>query len=333
MMKRPNLKMAATLLTCGAFLCSSCIGSFGLHSRLLSWNQNIDDNKFVNELAFFALAVVQAYTVSWLADAIILNSVEFWTGTNPMASIGEVKKGIAEEEALDYALSQVNNVSKKRLLGSLESMKARLLELEPPQEGEKRKSPFWEMMAKESRASAQKANNYSGIYMSYSLSSSRQALKAEPYLICPSENSDYVKVVHNSAYNLTHYGTCLFSNHQNAYLFFNEREAPQIALFTIYLQLPMYDFPHLLKGLYLSLDYNRNPIARRILFVKHSDSTSMDDFLELKGRIIPQEELTDELLPYYNYTCQKEDCIKTCSVPSPRLDASDLEREKKLLEI
>lgn len=92
MMKKPNVKMAATLLTCGAFLCSSCIGSFGLHSRLLSWNQNIDDNKFVNELAFFALAVVQAYTVSWLADAIILNSVEFWTGTNPMASIGEVKK-------------------------------------------------------------------------------------------------------------------------------------------------------------------------------------------------------------------------------------------------
>ena len=91
MVKRPNLKMAATLLTCGAFLCSSCIGSFGLHSRLLSWNQNIDDNKFVNELAFFALAVVQAYTVSWLADAIILNSVEFWTGTNPMASIGDIK--------------------------------------------------------------------------------------------------------------------------------------------------------------------------------------------------------------------------------------------------
>lgn len=41
--------------------------------------------------------------------------------------IGEVKKGIAEEEALDYALSQVNNVSKKRLLGNLEDMKERLL--------------------------------------------------------------------------------------------------------------------------------------------------------------------------------------------------------------
>ena len=247
--------------------------------------------------------------------------------------IEQVKKGTDEEEALDYALSQVNNVSKKRLLGSLKELKERLYELEPVQATGQKSNPVLTMLTEEMARSTQDAYNYNGIYISYSLSSSRQALKAEPYLICPSENNEYVKVVHNSAYNITHYGTCLFSNHQNAYLFFNEREAPQIALFTIYLQLPMYDFPHMLKGLYLSLDYNRNPIARRILFVKYSDSTSIDDFLELKGRIIPQEELTDELLPYYNYTCQKEDCIKTCSVPSPRLDATDLEREKKLLEI
>ena len=94
-----------------------------------------------------------------------------------------------------------------------------------------------------------------------------------------------------SAYNTTHTGVALFNNHQTAYLLFNEREMPQIALFTIYLQLPMYDFPYQLKGLYLSLDYNRNPIARRIVFVKHSDSTALEDFLELKGRLVPREEL------------------------------------------
>ena len=166
--------------------------------------------------------------------------------------------------------------------------------------------------------SAQEVYNYSGIYISYSLSSSSNALKVEPYLITPADSNDHVKVVHN---------------HQNAYIFFNEREAPQLALFTIYLQLPMYDFPHLLKGLYLCLDYNRNPIARRILFIKHSDSTSMDDFLELKGQLIPQDQLTDEQRPYYNYTCQPGDFIKTCSVPSPLLNEKDLERETRMLEI
>ena len=247
--------------------------------------------------------------------------------------IGEVKKGIAEVEALDYALSQVNNVANKRLLGNLEDMKERLFELEPPQGGEKRKSPFWDMMARESQVSAQEAYNYSGIYISYSLSSAADALKVEPYLITASENNEYVRVVHMSAYNTPHSGVGLFNNHTSSYILFNERESPELALFTIYLQLPMYDFPKMLKGLYLCLDYNRNPIARRILFVKHSDSTDMDDFLALKGEIIPKEQIPDDLLPYYNYTCQPGDFIKTCTVPSPSLDTQDLEREKKMLEL
>ena len=155
------------------------------------------------------------------------------------------------------------------------------------------------MMARESQVSAQEAYNYSGIYISYSLSSAADALKVEPYLITASENNEYVRVVHMSAYNTTHSGVGLFNNHTSSYILFNERESPELALFTIYLQLPMYDFPKMLKGLYLCLDYNRNPIARRILFVKHSDSTDMDDFLALKGEIIPKEQIPDDLLPYY----------------------------------
>lgn len=247
--------------------------------------------------------------------------------------IGCIKKGNNEEEALDYALSQVNNVSKKRLLGNLKELKEQLYALEPAVATGQKENPFLDMLSEEMLRSVQDAYNYSGIYISYSLSSSTNALKVEPYLITTSENNGYVKVVHMSAYNTTHFGTGIFSNHQNSYIIFNERESPQMALFTIYLQLPMCDFPHMLKGLYLCLDYNRNPIARRILFIKHSDSTGMDDFLELKGTIIPKEELTEEQIPYYNYTCQPGDYIKTCSVPSPLFNEKDLEREKKMLEI
>ena len=85
------------------------------------------------------------------------------------------------------------------------------------------------MMARESQVSAQEAYNYSGIYISYSLSSAADALKVEPYLIESSEDNTYVKVTHMSAYNTTHRGVGLFNNHQNGYIFFNEREAPQMA--------------------------------------------------------------------------------------------------------
>ena len=30
--------------------------------------------------------------VAYLADALVINSIEFWSGSNPMANVGDVKK-------------------------------------------------------------------------------------------------------------------------------------------------------------------------------------------------------------------------------------------------
>ena len=54
---------------------------------------------------------------------------------------------------------------------------------------------------------------------------------------------------------------------------------------------------------------------------------------EVKRGIIPKGKIPEELMPYYDYTCQTGDFIKTCTVPSPSLDAQDLKREKKMLEL
>lgn len=90
-MKKGNLKLAATVMICGAFLFSSCIGSFGLHSKLTNWNQGIG-TKFVNELVYLACNIIPIYPVCYLADALVINSIEFWSGSNPMANVGDVKK-------------------------------------------------------------------------------------------------------------------------------------------------------------------------------------------------------------------------------------------------
>lgn len=90
--------------------------------------------------------------------------------------IGCIKKGNNEEEALDYALSQVNNVSKKRLLGNLKELKEQLYALEPAVATGQKENPFLDMLSEEMLRSVQDAYNYSGIYISYSLSSSTNAL-------------------------------------------------------------------------------------------------------------------------------------------------------------
>ena len=63
---------------------TSCIGSFQLTNKLLSWNKTIG-NKFVNELVFVAFWILPVYEVSGLADILVLNSIEFWSGNNPVA--------------------------------------------------------------------------------------------------------------------------------------------------------------------------------------------------------------------------------------------------------
>ena len=81
--------MAAIALA-GTLLFSSCIGSFNLSKKVLAWNQTID-NKFVNEVVFVALWIVPVYEVCMLADILVINSIEFWSGENPVEA-GIVKK-------------------------------------------------------------------------------------------------------------------------------------------------------------------------------------------------------------------------------------------------
>lgn len=88
-MKKINLKLATALL-CGTMLFSSCVGSFSLFNRVAQWNNSLGD-KFVNELVFLALNIVPVYGVAYVADALVINSIEFWSGSNPMANIGTVK--------------------------------------------------------------------------------------------------------------------------------------------------------------------------------------------------------------------------------------------------
>ena len=74
--------MAATV----AF--SSCIGSFGLFNKVLDWNKGIS-NKFVNEVVFILIS--PAYAVCGVVDLLVLNTVEFWSGSNPVAKVGHVE--------------------------------------------------------------------------------------------------------------------------------------------------------------------------------------------------------------------------------------------------
>lgn len=82
-MKKRYISVALILTVAGSLSLNSCIGSFGLTNSVLSWNNQVG-SKFVNELVFFAFWVLPVYEVTGLADLLVLNSIEFWSGNNPM---------------------------------------------------------------------------------------------------------------------------------------------------------------------------------------------------------------------------------------------------------
>ena len=82
-MKKYKIAVGAILLAGASFTFTSCIGSFALTNKVLDWNRQVS-NKFVNELVFFAFWILPVYEVTALADVLVINSIEFWSGSNPM---------------------------------------------------------------------------------------------------------------------------------------------------------------------------------------------------------------------------------------------------------
>jgi hypothetical protein len=83
MKKIRTIVMIALIAVMGVAL-TGCYGSFAMVKKVHTWNGTVG-NKFVNEAVFLVLNIIPVYPVCAFVDVIILNSVEFWTGSNPMA--------------------------------------------------------------------------------------------------------------------------------------------------------------------------------------------------------------------------------------------------------
>lgn len=83
-MQRPH-RMAACALAV-ALVASGCYGPFTLTRKVYNWNGQVSSDRWIVEGVFLLCILVPVYSLSSAADAIIFNSVEFWTGKSILAS-------------------------------------------------------------------------------------------------------------------------------------------------------------------------------------------------------------------------------------------------------
>lgn len=96
-MKKTTLVIMSALVVFTTSL-QSCIGSFTLTKKVYEFNKGVGD-KWIQELVFLVLCAIPVYSIAVFVDAVILNLIEFWTGSNPMSmNEGDIeiqyKKGI-----------------------------------------------------------------------------------------------------------------------------------------------------------------------------------------------------------------------------------------------
>lgn len=246
-----------------------------------------------------------------------------------------INQGLPTDRALDDSLAQVNNLSRRKFFELIDSL-AQSLEhsgvslLSSSAEGDL----IFDDLKKEALRHRGKTFNYCGFYLGYSRSSYKNALKIEPMLILPPDRgATMYRVACMNAQNQIYWGSGLFTDHQISYLFFNEQLNLQLGLKVVYMQLPMFDRPRMVKGIYLAHDYSRNPIARRVVYIKQDD-ISLEEFERLSVEVRESSELTAEELSYFRYTSQKGDYIHSLmSLSSPEADAQELEYEKRVLNL
>ena len=107
-MKKISLKGAVCLIA-GSFLLNSCmVGSFGLFNKYREWQTNMTSNKFVNAVVGFVLGSF-CYPITLFVDSIVLNSIEFWTGDNPVAENEGKTQMMKGKDGLMYAVTTLKN--------------------------------------------------------------------------------------------------------------------------------------------------------------------------------------------------------------------------------
>ena len=93
--------IALLLILCVAT--TGCTGSFNLTKKVYNFHRSQGD-KWKDEIFFLVCALLPIYGFSTFADAIVFNSIEFWTGENPVV-LNSTNEKVVKDKSSEATLS------------------------------------------------------------------------------------------------------------------------------------------------------------------------------------------------------------------------------------
>ena len=108
-MRTGNLRRAIAIGVISVFLPLSTVGCFGkfeLTSKIYRYNRDFNEDKWMNEILFLVLSFF--YGGAIVLDAILFNSLEFWTGKNPVTASNGATKVITDADGRVITMTRVD---------------------------------------------------------------------------------------------------------------------------------------------------------------------------------------------------------------------------------
>ena len=101
--------IAILLISTVAFSSFGCHGNYAAFNKLNKFVGSLGD-KWVNSIVHFIFLVVQIYTIAIFVDFLILNTVQFWTGSNPLSmNVGERETQVVNKDGVNYEITATRN--------------------------------------------------------------------------------------------------------------------------------------------------------------------------------------------------------------------------------
>ena len=105
----------ALLASALVVLSTGCLGNFALGRKVKEFNLEVVENRYGREGIFLGLQIIWVYRICAVLDLFVFNSIEFWTGTNPIDgknALADIPLSDAEKMSLrDVERAQVEWVS------------------------------------------------------------------------------------------------------------------------------------------------------------------------------------------------------------------------------
>ena len=96
---------------------TGCFGTFQLTRKVYKFNRDVSPDKWIQELTFLVMVVLPVYGFATFLDAVLFNSIEFWTGNNPVLAARGATRTIDTAEGSATLTRVDENTLDVRLLG------------------------------------------------------------------------------------------------------------------------------------------------------------------------------------------------------------------------